>query len=180
MGPGRYEELLAQSLGISVERLRDAQKVARDQMIQEAVQSGRLTQEQADRLKNRQPGQLFDRNFQKFPGPIAAGLRNVFAAAAKAIGITEQQLSEGLRSGKSIAEIADDNNVDRDDLIDEMLDELNAAIDQAQRDGKITAEQATRLKQGLEDHIEKAVDHKGGEGRPFRGGMPGMKPPMQR
>jgi hypothetical protein len=160
--PGRYEEILAQKLGITVEQLRAAQLAARDELLAEAVANGRLTQEQADKIKNaRDAGQgLFKGNLPLLKGPRIAALRNVFGAAAEAIGITEQQLFEGLRAGKSIAEIAEENDVDRDDLEEDILDSLTEAIDQAQTDGKITAEQATRLKNGLAEHIDQVLDRK--------------------
>ena len=179
--PGRYEELLAQKLGVTVEKLREAQLAVRDEMLAEAVKNGRLTQEQADKLKaagaNGNRG-LFERDARMLKGPVMAGLRNAIGAAAEAIGITEQQLLEGLRAGKSIAEIAEENDVDRDDLEADILKSLTAAIDKAQADGNLTADQATKLKAGLQEHIDQALDHKGGEKR-FRG-MPGMMPPNMR
>ena len=180
--PGRYEQILAQKLGITVEKLREAQLAARDEMLAEAVKNGALTQEQADKIKNARaaggPG-LFKGNLQVFKGPRMAALRNVMGAAAEAIGITEQQLFEGLRAGKSIAEIADEHDVDRDDLEDDILDSLTEAIDQAQTDGKITAEQAARLKNGLTEHIDQVLDREPNLDERKRDFQRMMPPPMR-
>jgi len=156
----RYEELLAQQLGISVDELKAAQKAARDQMIDEAVAAGRLTPEQAERLKSLEPGEL-----RGFKHRVVHALKNVLDSAAKALGLTTAEVREGLADGKSIADLAADQGKNIDDVKSAMIDDLEAAIDQAVTDGKLTAERAANLKQRLNDHIDDIVNHEGG----FRG-----------
>ncbi|MPZ49817.1 MAG: hypothetical protein GEU75_11085 [Dehalococcoidia bacterium] len=183
-----WEEALAGKLGVSVEILKAAQKAAFEQAINEAVAAGRLTEQQGERLKSRAGDRGFP-GFGRGPGMAkAAGkgiieaLRTALSAAAEVIGISEDELKQELRSGKSVAEIAAANGVERDDLEEELTDALKAAIAAAQADGKITAEQAARLTNALEEHIDKAIDHKGGlkepGGGPFM--MPGGPPLMPR
>ena len=55
-----------------------------------------------------------------------AGLREIFAAAAEVIGTTPEQLREEMRSGKSIADIATENGVPVQDVIDALVEEVMA------------------------------------------------------
>jgi ribosomal protein S20 len=158
---GAFQEALADELNISVATLEAAQKAARDEAIDEAVASGRLTPEQAEKLKSLEFGQgaglLRDAGKR-----VIHAVRNVFEAAAGVIGITPAELKEGLASGKSLAAIAEDNNVDRDELEEELIDAIEAQIDKAAADGLLTQEQATRFKEGLNERIGQIIDHEGG------------------
>jgi multidrug efflux pump subunit AcrA (membrane-fusion protein) len=98
------------------------------------------------------------------------GADEKFDAAAKALGITTDELRTALRDGKSIAQVAKDKNVDVNKVIDAMVAGAQARIDQAKNDGKIDQAQADRLKSGLKDRITKLVNGEfaGGPG-PGRG-----------
>jgi polyhydroxyalkanoate synthesis regulator phasin len=166
-GPGemrgeRFNELLAQKLGITVEQLEAAEKAARDQLIDEAVAEGRLTAEQGAKLKSMELGALRGPFLGKVGPGIVSALKNVFTAAAEVIGITNEQLKTELQSGKSLADIAESHNVDRDDLVDGIVDSIEGEIAQAVSNGRMTQEQANRLLENLEDRVEQAVDHEGG------------------
>ena len=95
--------------------------------------------------------------FGGHPG-MAFGADEKLDAAAKALGITTDDLRSALRDGKSIADVAKDKNVDVNKVIDAMVGAAQARIDQAKTDGKITAEQADRLKADLKDRITKLVN----------------------
>ena len=166
--PGRYEELLAQKLGITVERLREAQKAARDQMIDDAVADGQLTQEQAARLKSKDVGAARGLALGR-GGALLHALNAVRGAGAEAIGVPREELSQELRAGKSLAEIAGENNIDRDDLEERLRKSLGAAIDKAEAEGHVTADQASRLKQAVDQRIDEIIEHEGGlKGRGLR------------
>jgi hypothetical protein len=83
---GRYEDLLAQKLGITTAQLQAAQKGALDQLIDEAVVAGRLTQDQAAKLKARDAGAPGPR-LGKLGGKVRTAVGDVLVAAAKTIGI---------------------------------------------------------------------------------------------
>jgi ribosomal protein S20 len=162
----RYEELLAQRLGISVAQLQAAQKGARDQMIDEAVSRGVITSEQAEKLKSAPPGSL--------PGRIRAGARGVvfgiLEAAAKVIGISQDEVKTGLQNGQSLTQIASGKGVGRDALKSGMQAELRAKVQEALAKGTINQAQADRLLQGLDQHLDGIIDRTGGGGHgPFGG-----------
>jgi DNA-binding phage protein len=86
---------------------------------------------------------------------------NPFAAAATYLGISESDLRTKLQSGQSLAQVAVSSGKSRDGLIKAIVDADTAKIDQAQKDGKITADQATQLKTNLTDRVTRMVDATG-------------------
>lgn len=101
------------------------------QRLEAAVANGRITQEQADRLaaraeagpKRRGPG------VGRGPGIGRLGRGPGLEVAAEAIGISQSDLREALRSGKSIAEVAADNDVPVQTVIDAVVAGQKAQID---------------------------------------------------
>ncbi len=114
--------------------------------------------------------------FRHGPGK-AFGADEKLDAAAKALGVTTDDLRSALRDGKSIADVAKDKNVDVNKVIDSMVATAQARIDKAKTDGKITQAQADRLTAELKDRITKLVNGDfagpgrgpGGPGGPGRG-----------
>ncbi|HSH59574.1 MAG TPA: hypothetical protein VK988_08025 [Acidimicrobiales bacterium] len=95
-------------------------------------------------------------------------------AAATALNMSVEDLRNQLRDGKTIAAVAKEKGVDVQKVIDALVGEATQRIDQAVKDGKITAEQAGRKKQNLAARITRMVN----EGRPRRGAGPsGEAPP---
>jgi hypothetical protein len=164
----RFNEALAEELGISVEELEAAELAARNALIDEAVANGRITEEQAERLKSRELGRGFPFRY----GPdgdglgIVAAARNVFQAAADVIGIEPDELRHELADGRSLTEIADDNGVNRDDLKAGIISAVEAEITAAVEDGRLSEERAARLTENLDEYIERALD--------YTGGLPGL------
>ena len=89
-------------------------------------------------------------------------------AAATALNMRVEDLGTQLRDGKTIAAVAREKGVDAQKVIDAMVAEATQRIDQAVRDGKLTAEQAGRKKEDLAARITRMVN----EGRPGRGARP--------
>lgn len=117
------------------------------------------------------------------PGPAGfgrfGGMGGGLDAAAKALGITNEQLQTDLRSGKSIADIAKEKNVPVSDVIKALTDQADARIDQAFKDGKLTQAQADNAKKKIDDVITNLVNGTrpafGGPGGPGMGGGFGMR-----
>jgi ribosomal protein S20 len=140
--------------------------------IDAAVAEGRLTQAEADERKaglqervttmvNRTPPPEGERGPK--PGGRGAGL----SVAASALGMTEEALRAELQSGKSLAAVAGDKTPA---LIDALVADATARIDQAATDGKLTAEQAAERKANLTDHITARVNAVRPAGEGPRGG----------
>ena len=95
------------------------------------------------------------RHFGRGPG-FSRGAEG--AVVAKAIGISETELRDQLRSGKTIAEVAKAKGVDVQKVIDALVADASRRIDQAVTDKHITAERAASLKAELEDRITHVVN----------------------
>jgi polyhydroxyalkanoate synthesis regulator phasin len=162
----------ADQLGIESNELSDALKQALENRVDEAVEDGRLTEEQGAELKERiESGETP----LIFPGfghhGFGGGPHGHFGgldAAADYLGVTEAELREQLRDGKTLAEVAEDEGKAGAGLVDAMVASAEEKIDQAVEDGRLTEERATELKQQLEERITDLVN---GElrGRPFGG-----------
>ena len=76
-----------------------------------------------------------------------------FDAAAKALGMTPDELFTELHSGKTLADIEKEKNVDAQTVTDAVAavrkDAISKAIEQAVTDGRMTRAQADWLLQGL-------------------------------
>jgi polyhydroxyalkanoate synthesis regulator phasin len=141
-------------------------------LVDEAVEAGRLTEEEGERLKERLdssrlpfvvPGleklplgdrafELFDRDFGLFGQIVDLG------RAASYLGLSESELREELGAGKSLADVAAERNRSVDGLVQELVDDAEQRIDDAVDDGRLSEERAAQLKADLEDRIRDRVE----------------------
>lgn len=160
----------AAQLGVEPSELTDALKHALENRIDEAVEAGRLTDEQAGRLKERLESSDVPLLF-RLGGPRAHGFGSgrglghgghvlhlgILDAAAAFLGMSEAELREALRD-KTLAEIAGDKGKTTSGLVDELVATHTKRIDEAVADGKLTDEHAARLKEGLDERIQALVE----------------------
>jgi ribosomal protein S20 len=144
---------------------------ALESRLAQAVENGKLTQEKADEILAAAPGKIDE--FLAAPAKeLGKGMRhgfggigqNVLATVAGVLGTDEETLKTQLRDGATIAEIAGDKT---QAVIDALVAEASAKIDQAVADGKLTQERADEMKANLADRITRMVNE---GGRPFGGG----------
>jgi len=101
-----------------------------------------------------------------FAGPLGGpgfgfrGLMGIdpFGAAAKALGITTQELMTDLGKGQSIADIAKAKNVNLDTLIGTLVSDAQSALDNAVKANELTKDQAAQLGTDLKNRITKLVE----------------------
>lgn len=84
---------------------------------------------------------------------------DMLGAAAKALGMSTDDLKTALEGGKTIAQVAQDKGVDVNTVIAAVTDAVNASIDQAVTDGKLTADQATQEKQEATERVTEFVNN---------------------
>lgn len=90
-------------------------------------------------------------------GPNVTG--DPYATAATYLGISQADLIARVRAGETLAAIANATaGKSRDGLIQALVANAQARIDQAQAAGTITADRATQLKAGLTDKMTRLVD----------------------
>ena len=132
-----------------------------------AVKAGRLSQAQADAIKQRMNqhggapllgGPRVHPFFGGPGGPFRAG----FDAAAGYLGLSPQQLHQQLESGKSLADVARAKQKDLGGLKTAIQSAAKARLDTAVKNKRITPSQENRLLSGLSQRIDTLVQQKGG------------------
>ncbi len=142
----RVKEVIAEALGISVESYEETVTAAQQQVLEEAVAEGQLTQEQADRMQERldetgEFGWFGERGRPGMDHGLPPNSRLVTAAAEK-LGMTEDELLTELQSGKSIADLAEEMGVDTQVISDAYLQQVKEDLDAQVVDGALTQEEA--------------------------------------
>ena len=78
--------------------------------------------------------------------------------AAETIGISVDDLRAELEDGQTIAEVAEANGVDRQVVVDALVDASNERLDQKVEDGQLTAEEADERRSEAEERAAAKVD----------------------
>ena len=170
----RLQEILAQKLGISVDALVAAEKGARDQLVDELLAAGRITQAQADRMKSAEPGDMLGRGF----GARMAGARvhvDVGQITADLSHIDLATLRSELQQGKSFAQVAQEHGVSRDALKKAITDAVTSQLKDQVSKGSLTQAQADEIAQRFAANLDDMIDHAHGVGGgfgPMRDRMP--------
>jgi hypothetical protein len=156
----------------------EAPEVAKADRLAEALQplidDGTLTQDQADaviaRLQEAMP------RGPGGPGGHGPGfMRMGLDAAAEALGMTADELRSALESGKTIADVAADQGVDVQTVIDALVAEAKTHLDEEVASGDLTQEEAderlSQLTEGVTAMVngERPPMPEGGPGGHFRG-----------
>ncbi len=161
-----FWQALANRLNVTLDTLTQAVRGAAKDVVAQAVTNGTLTQDQANTANSRidqwQPGQgpslpFFGERGRggrggkgDFGGPGHGGMMGGLDAAAKALNMTTADLMTELRSGKTLAAVAQAKGVSADSVKAAIVADMKAKIDAAQQAGKLTAEQATQAKQRID------------------------------
>lgn len=156
----------AAQLGVKPKELSDALKQALKNRVDEAVDAGRLTEEQGERLKDRIDGDdypmLLGPGLREFGGP-GFGHRHGFGGfavldtAAAYLGMSDADLREALED-KTLAEVAKEKGKTVDGLVRAIVAAEEKMIDEAVADGRITKAQASEIKSRLAEHVKALVN----------------------
>jgi hypothetical protein len=174
----------ADRLGVEPSELSEALREALESRVDAAVAAGRLTEAQGEALKERidsgETPLLFGGLGRHGLGHFGhVGHLAHFETAASYLGLTEAELREQLADGKTLAEIADAEGKSVDGLVQALVDEAEAKLDEAVAEGRLTQAQADELAEGLEERVTDLVNgelrrpgfrfgHRfGGPGHPF-------------
>ena len=173
----RMKEAVAKALGIEVQEYEDALETAREQVLEEAVTEGHLTQEQADRMRER-GAEAFGPHARegyehRMPGmaPYHGGQSSA-AALADLLGLTPEELLAELKDGKTLADVAKAQEVKVEAVVEALMAPKAERLAQAVEAGRLTQEKADEMLGQMEAGILKAVE----EGIPAWGPGPGRFP----
>lgn len=112
-------------------------QAARSKTIDEAAASGKLTAEQAEKLKSRMTEHLKSMVNRTFDGKggrfdMHAGKKHLGIAPdklASILGMSEDQLKTELKSGKSLTDIAQSKGISKEQLVGKIKDEMTPWIE---------------------------------------------------
>jgi hypothetical protein len=157
----KFKEALAGILGISVDEYDAAVDKAEQQVVDQAVSEGLLTEEQATQLQSRLDrapagawlGMGFGKMGRGMGGFASVSFRSV---AAEKLGMELTDLNTELHNGKTIASLAEEKGVDTQTIIDAYLAQVKAKLDEKVASGDITQTQAdAQLEQAKTGATEK-------------------------
>lgn len=153
-----FWQALANKLGISVPTLQQDFADARKDAVNQAVKQGLITQAQADQMLQRlQNVPLGNSGFMRgFKQGVQRGLGqgqlrgffgpDVLEAIAGVLKMQPGDVTTALRGGKTLADLAKQQNVDAAKVQVAIADAEKAALDRAVKDGLITQAQADQRK----------------------------------
>jgi hypothetical protein len=154
----------AELLGVEPAELSDALRQAFANRIDEAVEEGRLTEEQAERLREG----LGSGEAPLLMGPwgghgpghdgVHHGFPGGLDAAAEYLGLGEDELRDALRDGDTLSDVAEEREKPVDELVRAMVDAARADLDEAVEDGRLTDEMRESMLETLDERIRSFVN----------------------
>ncbi len=140
---GSFETMLAARTGISVDTLHMVESTGLNVVADKAVNDGKLTSAEGDKLRN---------------VALSPLLEQAFSDLANATGTSEQNLFNGLANHQSLAQIASANGVDATTLKTRLSQLANSDIDMAAQMGVISPDMASQAKAQVNDaNLTKAI-----------------------
>jgi hypothetical protein len=85
--------------------------------------------------------------------------RDTVQISARTIGVTPKALVSTLRSGQSIAAVAQTHDVDPQTVVSALVQTADTKVNGAVTNGKLTSAQATKIEAALPGAVTKIVDH---------------------
>lgn len=178
----------AKQLGVTPDKLNAALTQALKNRLEAAVEDGRLTQEQADAMKQRIDGGALP----FFAGPgfgrghsehRLRGGGGHLTAAATYLGFTVEQLRTALVGGDSLADVAKDKGKSVDGLVTALVADEKKRLADAVADGRLTDAQRDQIESDLQARVKDFVNGVrpafGPGQRGHRGFFPAGPPPVE-
>ncbi|WP_205683860.1 coiled-coil domain-containing protein [Brevibacillus migulae] len=159
---GKSLATIAEAQGVEEDKLIDLLTKQQEEKLAEAVKAGKLTQEQADKMSENAAEKIKSLIENTHQGKGFGGGFHLKENEdlLKLLNLTAEQLREAMKAGQSLAELAQAQGVDVDDVIDLLTTQREEQLAQAVKDGKLTQEQADQKKANLEESIKKMVESK--------------------
>jgi flagellar biosynthesis chaperone FliJ len=178
---------LAEGQGMTLADIVDTLIEPTIERLEQAVEDGRLTQDEADEqieqmeerlLEGLETGSWFSMGHGGSRGPGDAGFHGSGDAQpellADALGMTAEDVREALADGQTIAEMAEAQGVALEDLVDALMDPTIERLEQAVEDGRLTQDEADEQIEQMAERLLEGLESGTGFGRGMmRGGFGG-------
>jgi len=151
---------IATSKGIDVNTLIQQIENAFNTNIDQKVAEGKLTSDQATKMKENfvnKATAMVNKTY-KASQHKTRGSNGVIQQIQTILWVDAATLKQDLASGKTIAQIAQDKGIATNDLVSQIQTALEANIDKAVTDNKISSESATKMKNNLTNRIQNIVN----------------------
>lgn len=157
---GKTLAQIAADKGMDIEALRQELESKRNDRLDEAVAEGKLTADKAAQIKALGADKFDAKINQHWTGQkgkrgFNTGMNN--HTLQSVLGLDADLLKVQLKGGKSLEQIATDKGISKEDLTARLLAAMEANIDQAVKDQKMTANQATQMKAKLPERIDRMI-----------------------
>jgi hypothetical protein len=124
------------------------------------VSDGTLTQAQADAVTARLSDTATTLRGQRRTA-VATRRQDLVSTAATALGMSADDLKAELRSGKTVAQVADEQHVELQKVTDALTAEIDTAIDHAASNGTIEPARAATMKGKVATRVQTFLEHGG-------------------
>lgn len=138
--------------------------------LDQLVQDGTLTPAQEQAVLDKLIGQMTGTRTCTGVGLMRD--HSVGDAVAKLLGMDRSEIKQAWVNGQSLTEIAQSKGVSRDKLVSTIDDAIDAKLQKAVDNGRITAERKTEIMTNVKPIVEKAVDMHRGDNAPAKNATP--------
>lgn len=159
---GTLAEMITASGG-DVNVIVDAAIANATEMVNLAVENGRLTQEEANELlasAEQRFTEILNTDFAQRVVERMVGL-GVLRLAAEQTGLNPREIRQQLQDGSSLAGILTTNDVDVDTFITDVLARVEARLNVRVVDGKLTQERADEILSNLQSTLTERINQSG-------------------
>jgi len=168
---GKTLVAIAGEHGVSEQVLKDFLIAQKNQHMEEAIKAGRITAEQAEKMKANMDervsqmingkGPMHNMHKDKAPGPRAGHGFMGDAKLLELLKIDAEAFRSELKSDKSLVTIAKEHGVSEKTLKKFMTTQMTERIDEGVAAGRITAEQAGKMKANMDERVSQMINGKG-------------------
>ncbi|HWR43609.1 hypothetical protein [Sporomusa sp.] len=150
--------------GVSEQALKDFMVVQMTERMEEGVKAGRITADQAEKMKARMEERVSKMINSKGPmhhGPRAGHAPFENAKLLELLKIDAATLKNEIKSDKTLVAIAGEHGVSEQELKDFLTEQMTQRIEEGVKAGRITADQAEKMKSNMADRVSKMINGKG-------------------
>ncbi len=153
--PGQvFLDKLAGVLGIDRAKLDAALKTAANKTIDQALQEGQITQQQAEQMRSRiSQGFPFWMKMGGGKNGAMGGFKATLKPLADALGMAPQDVISALGSGRKVSDLAASKGMTVTQVQDKMLAAIKARLAQTVKGGKLTQAQADQAYSKIQHNI---------------------------
>lgn len=179
MKAGKTLAVVAKEQGVSEQKLQTFLEKQMTQHLEAGVKAGRLTADQAEKMKSGMPEQVTKMMNGKGPfqhGPMGGHAPFANEKMLAFLNIDAETLRNELKTEKTLVAVAEKHGVSEQELKDFLVAQMTERLDAGVQAGRLTAEQADKMKANMEERVTKMINT---EGLMHRGHGPMPKPEQQ-